>query len=118
MDIAPNLHPIAWRKNKKVSEELPDLNWTRGLWRMETTQQLEEFISLWSLLEEVQLSDQEDSIRWKWTANGVYSSKSAYMAQFHGSLCPFKANSIWKAHAEGKHKFFPWLRRRSSPLTN
>ncbi|WVZ55170.1 hypothetical protein U9M48_005869 [Paspalum notatum var. saurae] len=117
MDIAPNLYPFAWRKNKKVSEELTDLNWTRGLWRMETTQQLEEFISLWNLLEDIQLSDQEDSIQWKWTANGIYSSKSAYMAQFHGSLCTFKANLIRKAHAEGKHKFFTMLLIQAKILT-
>ncbi|KAJ1275856.1 hypothetical protein BS78_05G167800 [Paspalum vaginatum] len=38
MDIAPSLYPLAWRKNKKVHEELVDLNWTRGLWRMDTEQ--------------------------------------------------------------------------------
>ncbi|WVZ88443.1 hypothetical protein U9M48_034964 [Paspalum notatum var. saurae] len=96
MDVAPSLYPLAWRKNKKVHEELVDLNWTRGLWRMDTEQQLTEYLELWELLEGVQLSDQPDRIRWKWTADGVYTSKSAYLAQFRGSICSFKANVVWK----------------------
>ncbi|WVZ77668.1 LOW QUALITY PROTEIN: hypothetical protein U9M48_025509, partial [Paspalum notatum var. saurae] len=36
IDIAPNLYPLAWRKNKPLSEQLTNLSWTRGLWRMET----------------------------------------------------------------------------------
>ncbi|WVZ56447.1 hypothetical protein U9M48_006975, partial [Paspalum notatum var. saurae] len=98
MDIAPSLYPLAWRKNKKVHEELVDLNWTRGLWRMSTEQQLQEFIALWDLLEGAQLSDQPDSIRWKWTADGVYSSKSAYLAQFRGSAKILMADKLVLRH--------------------
>jgi hypothetical protein len=47
----------------------------------------------------------------------VYSSKSAYLAQFNGSYSAFKAKSIWKAHAEGKHKFFMWLLIQAKILT-
>ncbi|WVZ62222.1 hypothetical protein U9M48_011989 [Paspalum notatum var. saurae] len=35
IDIAPRLYPLAWRKNKSVAEQLVNLNWMRGLWRME-----------------------------------------------------------------------------------
>ncbi|WVZ83433.1 hypothetical protein U9M48_030579, partial [Paspalum notatum var. saurae] len=94
MDVAPSLYPLAWRKNKKVHEELVDLNWTRGLWRMDTEEQLTEFLELWELLEGVQLSDQPDRIRWK-----------------------LMANAVWKAHAEGKHKFFMWLLIQANILT-
>ena len=62
-----------------------------------------EFIHLWDLVQQVQLSNQGDKIEWKWTANGEYSAKSAYLIQFRGSHCTFNAKSIWKAHAEGKH---------------
>ncbi|WVZ95314.1 hypothetical protein U9M48_041096 [Paspalum notatum var. saurae] len=117
IDLAPNLYPLAWRKNKKLSEQLPNLNWTRGLWRMENAQQLNEFILLWNELEGVVLTDQADTIRWKWTENGIYSSKSAYLMQFKGSFCPFNAKSIWLAHAEGKHKFFAWLLVQAKILT-
>jgi hypothetical protein len=49
---------------------------------------------------------EEDQIAWRWTADGAYSAKSAYEVQFKGSYCPFKPTHIWRAHAEGKHKFF------------
>jgi len=84
---------------------------------MENVQQMAEFIQLWNHIEGVQLNDQEDCIRWIWTENGVYSSKSAYLAQFKGSYSAFKAKSIWKAHAEGKHKFFVWLLIQAKILT-
>jgi len=84
---------------------------------METMQQLSEFISLWNHLEGVELNDRPDCIRWIWTENGVYSSKSAYLAQFKGSYSSFKADSVWKAHAEGKQKFFAWLLIQAKILT-
>ena len=60
-------------------------------------------------VQEVQFSDSPDLITWKWTANGLYSSKSAYDIQFLGSFCNFDAPAIWKSKAEGKHRFFAWL---------
>ena len=48
----------------------------------------------------------DDQIRWRWTADGNYSAKSAYLAQFMGSDSNIMANSIWKAHAEGKLNVF------------
>jgi hypothetical protein len=43
--------------------------------------------------------------------------KSAYNAQFMGSYSQFNGNSIWKAEAEGKHKFFAWLLVQCKILT-
>jgi len=117
MDIAPRLYKLAWRKNRKVNEELQDQSWTRGLWRMSSVEEMVEFVILWDLVQQVSLNDQEDQLSWRWTANGSYSSKSAYLAQFNGSYCSFKASYIWKAHAEGKHKFFAWLLVQSKILT-
>ncbi|WVZ62397.1 hypothetical protein U9M48_012153 [Paspalum notatum var. saurae] len=117
MDIAPSLFQLAWRKKNKVSEELINLNWTRGLWRMNSVQQMADFIKLWDLVQAVYLSDAEDTIRWKWTADGVYSSKSAYLVQFNGFVRSSNAKFIWRAHAEGKHKFFGWLLAQAKILT-
>ncbi|KAF8658162.1 hypothetical protein HU200_059634 [Digitaria exilis] len=61
------------------------------------------------MLTEVQLTYGEDEIVWKWTANGVYTAKSAYHAQFVGTYYTFDANATWKAKAEGKHRIFTWL---------
>jgi hypothetical protein len=116
-DIALNLFKLAWRKNQTVAEDLENNNWTRGLWRMSTATEIAELISLWEAVSEVQLTENEDSIRWKWTASGQYSSRSAYRAQLAGSYCSFDALAIWKAKVESKHRFFAWLLVQRKMLT-
>jgi len=117
MDLYPNLFRLAWRKNKTVKEELENLNCTRGLWRMGSVDEMAQFVELWDYTLNIHLTDQADQIKWNWTANGEYSSKSAYLAQFHGSYSTFKTEHIWKAETEGKHKFFAWLLIQSRILT-
>jgi mannosylglycoprotein endo-beta-mannosidase len=116
-DVAPSLYRLAWRKRRKVAEELENQSWTRGLWRMSSVQEMAEFVVLWDLVHDFQLSEQPDGMRWRWTINGEYSSKSAYRAQLQGSYFSFDVDSIWKAHAESKHKFFGWLLVQSKLLT-
>jgi len=108
-DLAPNLYKLAWRKGLTVREEIENGTWTRGLWRMSTAAEIAEFILLWEAVTGVQFSEATDEISWKWTANGRYSSKSAYEIQFVGSYSSFNSQAIWKAKAEGKHRFFSWL---------
>jgi len=76
---------------------------------MSTATEISEFIFLWEVVQGVHFSDVPDLITWKWTANGLYSSKSAYEVQFSGSYCTFNAQAIWKAKTEGKHRFFTWM---------
>jgi hypothetical protein len=108
-DIAPTIYPLAWRKNNTVSEDLHNGNWMRGLWRMSTAEQMAEFVQLWDCLLQVQLTEEADEIRWRWTADGRYSSKSAYEMQFRGTYCTFNTKTIWRAKAEEKHRLFAWL---------
>lgn len=116
-DIAPNLYKLAWRKHRKVSEEIMNHNWTRGLWRMSTIEEMAEFIVLWDLVQGISLTDSADSIIWRWTAQGEYTAKSAYELQFKGTYCSFAAQYVWKAQVEGKHRFFAWLLLQSKILT-
>jgi hypothetical protein len=76
---------------------------------MTTTTEMAELVHLWSLLDQVVLTDEEDEIRWKWKADGVYSTKAAYQVQFLGSYCTFDNKAIWPAKVEDKHRFFAWL---------
>jgi hypothetical protein len=48
--------------------------------------QLCQFIDLWLLLRNIQLSDVADKISWKWTPDLKYSASSAYLQQFTGSF--------------------------------
>jgi hypothetical protein len=74
------LYRLAWRKNQSVKDDLHNSNWTRGLWRMSTAEEMAKLITLWTPVADVQLSDEEDTIRWKWTAHGQYTARSAYAA--------------------------------------
>jgi exonuclease III len=116
-DIAPDLYRLAWRKNQTVKEDLINNNWTRGLWRMTTADEIAQLVSLWALISEVQLTDQEDMITWKWIAHGLYTAKSAYAAQLAGSYCKFDSMAIWRAKTESKHRFFAWLLVQCKILT-
>ncbi|WVZ87981.1 hypothetical protein U9M48_034550, partial [Paspalum notatum var. saurae] len=71
IDIIPNLYPLAWRKNKHVNEELVNLNWTRGLWRMQSVQQMAEFIQLWDLVHEAKIFTANTLIQRQWSCNPV-----------------------------------------------
>jgi hypothetical protein len=47
-----------------------------------TQQELLEFVKLWSMLKNVSLRRQEDTVFWKWEQSGEYSVASAYKIQF------------------------------------
>ncbi|KAF8689349.1 hypothetical protein HU200_041888 [Digitaria exilis] len=74
-------------------------------------------IGLWGLIQEVELNEQEDEIKWRWTSDGKYSAKSAYKTQLRGSFCTFDSNAIWGAKTVGKHRFFAWLLVQNKILT-
>jgi len=108
---------LAWRKKLKVREQMENHSWTRGLWRMSSVEEMVEFVRLWDLVQDVQFSDREDQIVWKFTADGQYTAKSAYDVQFKGSFCTITPNWIWAAHPEPKHRFFTWLLLQEKILT-
>jgi hypothetical protein len=41
-----------------------------------------EYLRLWDILSTITLGEGEDKLIWRWTADGAYSSKSAYRALF------------------------------------
>uniref|UniRef100_K3Z0L7 Reverse transcriptase zinc-binding domain-containing protein n=1 Tax=Setaria italica TaxID=4555 RepID=K3Z0L7_SETIT len=64
---------------------------------MTTASEMTEFVTLWDLIQQVNLSNSQDEIVWRWTAHGEYTAKSAYAIQFRGAYCSFDAQAIWKA---------------------
>jgi hypothetical protein len=56
---------------------------------MDSVELMAESVWLWDDVQQVQLIDRPDEIVWRWTANGCYSSKSAYQAQLKGTYCSF-----------------------------
>ena len=84
---------------------------------MDLVELMAQFVVLWDAVHQIQLTNTSDQIFWKWIANGVYTAKSAYLAQLKGTYCSFDADAIWHAHAEGKHRFFAWLLVQEKILT-
>ena len=106
--LAPNLFCLVSRKNRTVKQELRNNNWIRKLQRKITSAvHIEEFVSLWIWIQDVHLQQGvQDTITWRWTGDGKYSTRSAYRIQFRGSLVPFSTELIWKAQVENRCKIF------------
>ena len=114
----PDLFKIATRKNRSVAKEMQDDNWIRSIARLSTPVQLTQFIEIWDMVTATNLTpDLPDDISWTLTSDGVYSTSSAYNAQFHGSFPKFGADKIWSAQAEPKCKLFAWLAIHGKLLT-
>jgi hypothetical protein len=88
-DIAPNLAALVPPPQSKVRTVKDGLS---GMWLQDCGPNLgeaalAEFLILWQTLTMVQLTpDREDSLRWGWTGDGAYSTKSAYGAFFGGRM--------------------------------
>ena len=51
----------------------------RGLHRMISEAQLDQFFVLWQHIQHVELTQEKDTVVWNLTTNGQYSAKSAYI---------------------------------------
>jgi hypothetical protein len=73
-----------------------------------------EYLRLRDLLSTVTLGTGEDKLIWRWTADGLYSSKSAYRALLAASSSVYGYPLIWGTWAPLCVKIFLWLaiRRR------
>uniref|UniRef100_J3M7K7 Histone H2A/H2B/H3 domain-containing protein n=1 Tax=Oryza brachyantha TaxID=4533 RepID=J3M7K7_ORYBR len=101
-DIAPGLYRHSRRKKRTVREALQDDKWIQDVNYNLTLPLVEEYFAITQLLQETTITltpGTEDSIRWKWTASGQYTAKSAYQMQFFGSIASHMASSncIWTA---------------------
>jgi hypothetical protein len=83
--------------------------WLNGLERINSREEINQLVLLWSLINQVQLSEQPDDIHWRFAADGKYTTKSAYEAQFLGSYPDFEWEHLWQVKVENKCKFYFWL---------
>jgi hypothetical protein len=70
---------------------------------------IQEFSILWDKIQEVHLIDDPNSITWKLSNSGVYSSSSAYLAQFETPPTSFMVSAVCANWAPPKCKSFAWL---------
>jgi hypothetical protein len=71
---------------------------------------LQQFVNLWEFVSGVQLDHlRPDTIKWKFTKDGMYTASSTYKMQFEGLFSTTYNASIWKVWALPKCKIFAWL---------
>ena len=107
---APDLFACCTRKNLTVSQALQDGRWIRHLRRPLTPAAIIQYTKLWEAVADVHLLlGTPDSVIWRWTPNGAYSSATAYAVQFEGCTRLAGQRHIWAADAPLKCRIFAWL---------
>ena len=105
--IAPSLSAKTRRKKITVHQALKNEKWIDHIYPPTMHEEVTEFVKLWEALRGFTLNESvEDTIIWRWTADGEYTTKSAYQVQFIGVFSKIKLTPIWKAKAEQKCRFF------------
>jgi hypothetical protein len=86
-----------------VAKELQNENWNTVVSRLNSVEELRDFLLVAAIIAEVNLDPlQPDTVSWIWTTDGSYTSKSDYKAQFIGSFSRFTMTKIRKAYVEPK----------------
>jgi len=86
-DIAPDIFAASSKRVLSLREALTEHAWVRlvDLQKIHTAEHLKQFVELWAITQAISLElNTEDRIVWNFNASGVYSSASAYRAQFVG----------------------------------
>jgi hypothetical protein len=117
--IAPEIMKHIWpsiKRARTVADGLPEHMWVRDISGELTFGALRGYLKLWGAIQNVQRRgiDEDDAFRWKWTASGSFTAKSAYLTLFHGTTALAGAANVWNSFAPLKHKMHAWfaLRRR------
>lgn len=104
-------------QKRTVRQEIQNDNWIRNLQNIDNPVMLQEFVLLFMAISNITLTEERDSIHWRWTSNGKYTVKSAYEVQFRGATVYFPAKEIWTARTEPKCRLFAWLALHNKVLT-
>jgi hypothetical protein len=111
-DIAPLIFKVSKRKNYTVNKALNSNFWVSQVNTQEgfSVEYIVQFTNLWEMLHAIHFDPNvPDSISWKFTNDGSYSSKTAYKMQFLGRPISPLPSEVWKPWAPPKCKFFAWL---------
>jgi len=118
--MAPTLFLKSKRKKLTVQMALHENRWIKHLLPLQSSQEIREYVALWEQVGNVQLqegTEDTNTIRWRWTPDGEYTTKSAYQIQFEGSYSKLRLTPIWKAQTEPKCRFFAWTLLHKKILT-
>ncbi|CAM0951820.1 unnamed protein product [Alopecurus aequalis] len=113
--IAPDVYALVRpriRSRRSVQSGIIGNAWANDIVGPLMVNAVVQYLALWAAIQAVQPAGGSDVFRWKWTADGGFSSRSAYAAFFHGSTAMPGATNIWHAFAPMKSKMHAWLALR------
>lgn len=76
-----------------------------------------QYFQLWDEIQQINLSQEEDTIRWKLTPDGSFSVSSAYDLFYMAREISPCGQLIWQTKAPSKVRFFLWLATKGKCLT-
>jgi hypothetical protein len=86
------------------------MSWVRNIKGALTIPVLMQYVFLYQRLQSVHLEPgTREWLRWRWSADGIYSSCSVYAALLLGQASALGAKELWKTKAPNSCRFFIWL---------
>ena len=110
-------HPLSlccgrslYKKTRTVAQALEGDRWITDISGALTVQVILDYLIVWDMTREVHLlDDRADRLCWKWTADKVFSTSSAYQSFFIGQHPVEGERLLGKVRAPSKSKFCIWL---------
>lgn len=78
---------------------------------------MELWYDLLSIVENVNLVEEEDQIIWSYNSNGRYFVQSLYAVITHRGIIPVYVHAVWKQHIPPRVQIFLWLLSKNKLLT-
>lgn len=97
---------------RTVQQGLPGHAWVLDIAGPLSVDATVQFFHLWDAVARVETGGERDVFRWKWAADGVFSSRSAYRLLFEGTTALPGAPYIWDSFAPMKFRLHAWLALR------
>jgi len=114
-DLAPALLSAVrphTRKVRTIAQGLFNNSWALDISGALTVQVILDYLLVWDIIRQRQQPlnlNTPDIFRWKWTADGQFTTASAYRPFFFGQQAIPGAKELTKTRAPGRCKFFFWL---------
>ena len=104
----PSLYDLSNNKSKVVRDVYDGENWNITFRRTLGTHDLELWEELMDRLEEVQLNEEPDKVRWALEKSGEFTTKSMYRWLLHRGVVNKRLRGVWKSKLPMKLKVFLW----------
>jgi hypothetical protein len=115
-DLAPMVVaavPLRIQKKRMVEEALTNQQWISDISEGLLMVRLFEYLHIWDIMQETELSNEDDRHIWRFDKTGKFSSKSAYRDFFNGAITFEPWKRLWKTWSPEKCKVFLWLAIRN-----